>query len=123
MEFLAGISGSAFALTAGVAGAFAAVGLGRDTQHRIGPGAGREALIAPLGLMAVAAAYAGGAGQALKLMAGALLLTGLALLALASRRERAAPGRQIGLMFGWAAIAIGFAGAFLPAASAPDSPV
>ncbi len=122
MEFLATSAAPAFALTAGLAGAFAAVGLARDTQRRIAPGAGREALIAPLGLMALAAAFSVGAGSALKLMAGALLLTSLALLALASRRERAAPGRQIGLALGWLAIAVALAGAFLPAASAPDSP-
>ena len=122
MEFLAGAAAPAFALTAGLAGALAAVGLARDSQSRIAPGAGREALIAPLGLMALAAAFAAGAGQALKLLAGALLLTGLALLALASRRDRAAPARHIGLVLSWIGIAVAFAGAFLPAASAPDSP-
>lgn len=122
MDFLATNAAPAFALTAGLAGAFTAIGLARDTQRRIAPGGGREALIAPLGLMALAAAFSAGAGSALKLMAGALLLTSLALLALASRRERAAPGRQIGLALGWIAIAVALAGAFLPAASAPDSP-
>ncbi len=122
MDFLQGATGPAFALTAGLAGLFAAVGLARDSQHRIAAGGGREALIAPLGLMALAAAYAIGASLQLRLLAGALLLTSLALLAFASRRERAAPGRRVGLAFGWAAIAIGFAGAFLPHASTPDSP-
>ena len=122
MDFLQGATAPAFALTAGLAGALAAIGLARDAERRIAAGGGREALIAPLGLMALAAAFATGAGQQLRLLAGALLLTGLALMALASRRDRAAPGRRIGLALGWAAIAIGFAGAFLPAASAPDSP-
>lgn len=123
MEFLQGATAPAFALTAGLAGAFTAVGLARDAQRRIAGGGGREALIAPLGLMALAAAFAAGAGQQLRLLAGGLLLTSLALLALASRRDHAAPGRRIGLALGWAAIAIGLAGAFLPASSAPDSPV
>ncbi len=122
MDFLQGATAPAFALTAGLAGALAAIGLARDAERRIAAGGGREALIAPLGLMALAAAFATGAGQQLRLLAGALLLTGLALMALASRRDRAAPGRRIGLALGWAAIVIGFAGAFLPAASAPDSP-
>lgn len=122
MEFLHGVTAPAFALTAGLAGLFAAIGLARDSQHRIAGGGGREALIAPLGLMALATAFAIGASQQLRLMAGALLLTSLALLAVASRRNRTAPGRRIALALGWAAIAIGFAGAFLPDASAPDSP-
>lgn len=122
MEFLLGPTAPSFALTAALAGAFTALGLARDAQRRISAGSGREALIAPLGLMALAAAFAAGAGASLRLMAGALLLTSLALLALASRRDRNAPGRRIGLALGWAAIAIGIAGAFLPGASAPDSP-
>ncbi|MFT3809443.1 MAG: hypothetical protein QM698_05945 [Micropepsaceae bacterium] len=123
MEFLLGANAPAFALTAAFAGAFAAVGLARDAQRRISAGSGREAFIAPLGLLALGAAFAAGAGTALRLMAGALLLTGLALMALASRRERAGPARQIGLVLAWTSIAVALAGAFLPAASAPDSPV
>jgi uncharacterized membrane protein YecN with MAPEG domain len=123
MDFLLGPNGATFALTAGLAGAFAALGLARDAQRRIAAGGGREALIAPIGLIALAAAFAAGAASSLRLLAGALLLTSLALLALASRRDRSAPGRRIGLAFGWAAIAISFAGAFLPDASAPDSPL
>ena len=122
MDFLQGATAPAFALTAGLAGALTAIGLARDAERRIAAGGGREALIAPLGLMALAAAFAAGAGQQIRLLAGALLLTGLALMALASRRDRAAPGRRIGLALAWTAIVIGFAGAFLPAASAPDSP-
>ncbi len=122
MDFLQGATAPAFALTAGLAGLFAAVGLARDSRGGIAPGSGREALIAPLGLMALAAAFAAGAGQALRLMAGALLLTALVLLASASRQHRAAPARRIGLALGWAAVTVGFVGAFLPDASAPDSP-
>ena len=123
MEFLQGVTGQAFALTAGLAGAFAGIGLFRDMRAGMAPGAGREALIAPLGLMALIAAFAAGAGPALRLLAGALLMTGLALMALASRDDRTAPGRRVGMALGWAAIAAGFLGAFLPDASAPDSPV
>lgn len=122
MEFLQGPLAPAFALTAAIAGGFTALGLARDAQRRISAGGGREALIAPFGLMALALTYSAGAAAALRLLAGALLMTSLALLALASRRERAAPGRQIGLMLGWLAIGIGLVGAFLPEASAPDSP-
>jgi len=123
MEFLQGATAPAFALTAAIAGAFTALGLARDAQRRISAGGGREALIAPLGLIALALAFSAGAGAKLRLLAGALLLTSLALLALASRRDRNAPGRRVGLALGWAAIAIGFAGAFLPDEAAPDSPV
>jgi uncharacterized membrane protein YecN with MAPEG domain len=122
MEFLQGPTAPAFALTAAIAGGFTALGLARDAQRRISGGGGREALIAPIGLLALALAFSAGAAAALRLMAGALLMTSLALLALASRRDRAAPGRRIGLMLGWIAIAIGLAGAFLPDAAAPDSP-
>lgn len=122
MEFLQGPTAQAFVLTAGFAGAFAALGLARDAQRRIAAAGGREALLAPIGIITLALAYGAGASQALRLMAGALLLTSLALLAVASRRDRAAPGRRIGLALGWASVAIGLAGAFLPDASAPDSP-
>lgn len=109
-----------FAFYAGVAGLLAALGLFRDRRARVGAPAGREGLYAPLGLVTLALAMAGGAPEPLKLLAGALLLSGLALLAVAPRRpDRPSPGRQVGAGLAWAAIAAALWGAFIPAVTAP----
>jgi uncharacterized membrane protein YecN with MAPEG domain len=120
MDFLQPATAQAFALYAAGAGGFTMLGLARDAWSGQFQPAGRDAWLAPLGLAALAASFGAGADASVRLMAGALLLTGLAILALSSRRaDRPSPGRQVGVSFSWAAIVTSLVSAlfFVPAAS------
>ncbi|MBL9012372.1 MAG: hypothetical protein JNL56_14450 [Alphaproteobacteria bacterium] len=111
----------ALALYAGAIGVLGAIALARDALERRPPGAGREAVLAPLGLAALIAALAAGAPGWMRLLAGALVLTGLALSAAAPRDPgRASPGRRIGTLAATAGIAVGLAASFLPLAAGPE---
>lgn len=122
MAFAGPGTAQAFALYAGIGGALVAIGLLRDVRARIVAGAGREAVVGALGIAALLAAFAMPVIAPLRLMAGALLLSGLALLALAPRRvERPAPGRQVGLAAAWASICLALAGVLFHALQAPIS--
>ncbi|BCW90260.1 hypothetical protein sos41_34280 [Alphaproteobacteria bacterium SO-S41] len=110
-----------FAFYAGAAGLLAAVGLMRDSRSRVAAPAGREGLLAPLGLAALAVAMMLSVAAPVRLLAGALLLAGLALLAVAPRRpDRPSPGRQVGATLAYAAIAVALIGAFIPLTATPS---
>lgn len=119
MEFLQGTLGPSFALYAGLAGALAALGLARNASSG---GARLEAFWAPVGIGALAAAFAGSASDDIRLTAGALLLTGLAFLAAAPHRaDWSPPGRKLGQVLVLASVAVALTGAFLSAVQTPNS--
>ena len=121
MDFLQPATAHAFALYAAAAGGFTMLGLARDSWAGPWQPAGRDAWLAPLGLAALAASFGTGAPHTLRLLAGALLLTGLAILALSSRRaDRPSPGRQVGVSFAWAAIVTSLVSALFLAPAASD---
>lgn len=123
MTFANAAMAEAFALYAALGGAMIALGLLRDVGARVPEPAAREALIGAIGLAALFAAFMTQAMPQLRLAAGALLLTGLALLALAPRRpERRSPGRRVGYAAAWTGIALSLAGVLFPALQTPISP-
>jgi hypothetical protein len=123
MEFLLSDLGPSFAFYAGAAGLLTAVGLARRAPAGAaytGPGLG--AIWGPLGLAALAAAFAAAAPADIRLAAGGLLLTGLTFVALApARTEWTPPGRRLGHILIVVAIAVALAGAFLSSPDAPNS--
>lgn len=121
MEFLTGTLGAPFALYAGAVGVLTALALARRTAGA--PDQARpEAYLAPLGLAALAVAFATASATDVRLGAGALLLTGLVFLAAAPvRGEWAPPGRRLGQILIVLAIAVALAGAFLSVTDAPNS--
>ncbi len=109
------------AFHAGAIGLAAAAALGRDALERRPPGSGRESLVATLAVAALVAALAAGAGSRLRLLAGALALTGLVLMAAAPRDPaRPSPARRIGALCAAAGIAVALAASFLPAAAGSE---
>ncbi len=113
MEFLAGALGPSFALYAGAAGLLAGVGLVRRLPAAASA-PNPVALWAPLGIAALATAFAMAAPADIRLTAGALLLVGLAFMAAAPlRADVMPPGRRLGLLLVLASVAVALAGAFL----------
>ncbi len=124
MEFLTGPLGPAFGLYAGAAGLLAGLGLARQAMVAGSTVPGLEALWAPLGIGALAAAFALAAPSDIRLTAGALLLVGLAFMAAAPQRaDIMPPGRRLGLLLVVVAVAVALAGAFLSLPDAPNSAV
>jgi len=123
MEFLEGALGPSFALYAGIAGLLTALALFRRRTANGAPvPPGTAAVWAPLGLAALATAFATTASADIRLAAGGLLLTGLTLVAAAPRRtDRMPPGGRLGQILIVAAIVVALAGAFLSPADAPNS--
>ncbi|MCC6919045.1 MAG: hypothetical protein IT548_07560 [Alphaproteobacteria bacterium] len=123
MEFLTGALGPSFALYAGAAGLLAGLGLVRRAPVT-GSAPDLVALWAPLGIGALATAFAMAAPSDIRLTAGALLLIGLAFMAAAPQRaDVMPPGRRLGLLLVVASVAVALAGAFLSVPDAPNSPV
>ena len=123
LDFLQGPSVHAFALYAAAAGLAAVLGLVRDARSRTVPPARLEGMLVPLGLAALAAACAVGAPERIRLLAGALLLTGILLVSLAPRAsDRRSAGRQIGLLCSWASVAVALASAFIRHSTSPNLP-
>ena len=121
MDFPGTADTQIFAFYAGAAGLLVTVGLMRDARSHVPGPAGREGLLGPLGLVALAIGMAVGISAPLRLLAGGLLLTSLALLAIAPRRtDRPSPGRQVGATLAYAAAAIALIGAFIPLSATPN---
>jgi hypothetical protein len=122
MDFAGGPLGASFAFYAGAAGLLAAASLARRAAGPSPAGRSLEGFWAPLGLGALAAAFAAAAAPDIRLGAGALLLAGLAFLAAAPQRaEWTPPGRRLGQILLVLSIAVALAGAFLSVTDAPNS--